>query len=227
VVRYGDRCAVDILGQQRAQQWMTFRQQGVLGAFTFEILIDSGRYVDVEQDRRQFLQIVNFAAKSPFIRQDTLWAEFAKKFGYDPQLWLTQPQPAKPDPPKITLTVNGDDLSEPQSPMVVELLAAQGVQISPQAVQNMMLMLQAKQKAEEHAALAKANPLLGLATEQQPQAPPPAPPGPPGAPGMPPGNQITPGMADKADRLDQHQLSESGRLPGAGAEVGPGGGPVG
>jgi hypothetical protein len=226
VVRYGDRCAEDILGKTRAQQWMNFKKKGFLGSFTFEVQIDSGKYLDVEADRRQFLQVINYAAKSPWVNQQYLWQTFAEKFGYDQQKFLSQPQPPRPEPPKIALSIDGNDLSEPQSPMVVELLAAQGVQISPQAVQTMMLMLQAKQKAEEHAAMAKGNPLLAMATEQPTAPPPPIPPG-PGQPGMPPGNAVTPGMAEKADRLDQHGLDESGRLPGAGAEPGPGAGPVG
>jgi hypothetical protein len=243
VVRYGDRCAVDILGQKRAQEWMNYRKspvidpqtkqpvigpdgqpvtENLLGQFRFEVLIDSGKYLDVEADRRQFLQVINFAAKSPFIRQDTLWKTFCAKFGYPPDEWIAQPQPPRPDPPKMSLTFNGDDLSEPQSPMVVEVLSQQGIQISPQAIANMATALKAKAVLEEHAALTKANPLLGLATAPPEGAPPPQ----PGPPGMPPGNALTPGMADKADRLDHHQLQESGGLPGAGAETGPGAGPV-
>jgi ribosomal protein L12E/L44/L45/RPP1/RPP2 len=223
VVRYGDRCAQDILGQQRAQQWMQFRQQGFLGQFTFEVMIDSGKYLDVEQDRRQFLQILNYSAKSPFINQQKMWETFCVKFGFDPQQWLAQPQPPKPEPPKIALALSGDDLAEPQSSMVVEILAAQGVQISPAAIQNMVLALKAKQQAEQQVALTKANPVLGLMAE--PPAPEPAPPQ-PGQPGMPPGNPATPGTADQAERLDKHGLQESGSLPGAGAAPGPGAGPV-
>jgi hypothetical protein len=222
VVRYGDRCAVDILGHKRAQQWLQFREQGFLGSFTFDVMIDSGKYLDIESDRRQFLSVLNFAAKSPFIRQDTLWKTFCQKFGYAPDEWLTQPQPPKPEPPSLSMTINGDDLSEPQSPMIVEILAAQGIQISPAAIQNMVLALKAKQQAEEHAALSKQNPLLGLATAEPPGPPPPQ----PGMPGMPPVNPATPGPADQAERLDKHQLQESGSLPGAGSAPGPGAGPV-
>jgi hypothetical protein len=223
VVRYGDRCAEDILGKPRAQQWMQFRQQGFLGSFTFEVQIDSGKYLDIEQDRRQFLQVVNFAAKSPFIRQDTMWKTFCQKFGYDPQEWLTQPQPPKPEPPKLSMAINGDDLSEPQSPMIVEILAAQGIQISPAAIQNMVLAKKAQQQAEQQVALTKANPVLGLMAE--PPAAEPQPPQ-PGAPGAPPVNPQTPGPADQAERLDKHGLQESGSLPGAGSAPGPGAGPV-
>jgi hypothetical protein len=106
--------------------------------------------------------------------------------------------------------------------MIVEILAAQGIQISPAAIQNMVLALKAKQQAEEHAALAKQNPLLGLATAE-PQGPPPPQ---PGMPGAPPVNPQTPGPADQAERLDKHGLQESGNLPGAGSAPGPGAGPV-
>jgi hypothetical protein len=197
---------------------LQFREQGFLGAFTFEILVDSGRYIDAESDRRQFLQILNFAAKSPHVNQAQLWATFCEKFGLPPDKWIAQPQPPRPEPPKLSMAINGDDLAEPQSSMIVEILAAQGIQISPAAISNMVLALKAKQQAEEHAALAKANPLLGLATAE-PQGPAPPQPGPPG---MPPVNPQTPGPADKAPRLDQHTDDLSGQLPGAGATAGMG-----
>jgi hypothetical protein len=122
------------------------------------------------------------------------------------------------------MAISGEDLAEPQSSMIVEILAAQGITISPQAIQNMVLAKKAEQQAAQQVALTKANPVLGLMAE--PPAPEPQPPQ-PGMPGAPPVNPQTPGPADKAPRLDQHQLDLTGQLPGAGATAGMGQPPAG
>ncbi len=182
VLRYcPDGLAVQILGPEKAQAWMAGKAQ-LAGAYTHTIQMDSGKYLDIEQDRRQFLQIVNFAAKSPFVNQQAMWKDFCVKFGKDPNEWLVQPQPPKPEPPKIALSFSGEDLAAAQSPMVVEILAQQGITVSPQSVQNMVLG-RAVVLQQEAQAKADANPQ-------------------------------TSSTADKADRLDQHQMDETGQLPG-------------
>jgi hypothetical protein len=188
LVQYGDRIAVDILGRSRAAQWLQFRQAGLLGRFTFDIAMDSGKYIDVEDDRRQFLQVINFAAKSPFINQQTMWRKFCEKFGYDPAEWLAQPQPEKPDPPGMNVALKGEDFIGAQGPIVLDLLSKMGYPIDGKAVQL---------------ALALQN--LGVGAQPTNGAEAPA-----------NGNPQTASTADKADRLDQHQLDETGALSGPG-----------
>jgi hypothetical protein len=187
VVKYGERCAEEILGPQRAQQWLQFRDQGLLGRFTFEVAIDSGKYLDVEADRRQFLQVVNFAAKSPFINQKTLWMKFCEKFGYDPTQWIVDPQPPKPEPPALAVSSKAEDFVLPQGVILLEIMKQLGYEIPPGAIKlamGMKLMMPAEG---------------GAGNEAQPAV-----------------NPETPAQADKAPRLDQHQLDETGGLSGPG-----------
>jgi hypothetical protein len=190
LVRYGERWAVDILGAPRAQQWMQFRDQGLLGPFTFEVSIDSGKYLDVEADRRQFLQVINFAAKSPFVNQQTMWRKFCEKFGYDPAEWLVQPQPPKPDPPGLTVSAKAEDFVMPQGVILLEMMKALGYPVDAAAIKTAM----------------------GLKLLMPPVA---AKPG-DAADSTSDGNAVTESTADKAPRLDQHQLNETGGLSGPG-----------
>jgi hypothetical protein len=189
ILRYCDeRLVTQILGQQKAQLWAQFKPM-LVGGYRYTLQMDSGKFLDVEDSRRQVLQVVNFASKSQFVNQQFLWAEVAEKFGYDPTKFLVQPQPDKPEPPKMSLAFKGEDLVGPQAPIVLEILNALGVPISPQAIQTSQAMLQAQAE---------------LAMQQMP----------PGEKPAGPTNPLVPGPADKAPRLDQHQLSQSGDRSG-------------
>jgi hypothetical protein len=192
VLRYCDeRLAASILGPQKAMIWAQFKP-ALAGGYRYTLQMDSGKYLDVEDDRRQILQIVNFAAKSPFVNQEFLWGQVAEKFGWDPTKALVKPQPDKPEPPKIAFSLKGEDVVGPQAPIVLEILNALGVPISPQAIQTSQALLQAQAE---------------LALQQAPQD---------AGPGQTPKNPNTPGPAEKAPRLDQHQLNETGRMSGPG-----------
>lgn len=190
VVRYGDRQAVDILGPQRAQMWTQFKDQGLLTAFQFEVAIDSGQYQDIEARRRQTLQVFNFLAKSPFVNQQKLHEKIFADFGWDPAEMSAQPQPPKPEPPKLSFTFKGEDLIGPQAPIVLDILQKSGFPVDPAAVQNAL----------------RALGLLPQGANGQAE--------PPGQ-GLPT-PQTVPSAALPAPRLDQHQLDLTGRLPGPG-----------
>jgi hypothetical protein len=191
VLRYCDeRMAVQILGPQKGAQWFAAKQM-LAGGYRYSLQMDSGKYMDVEQDRQQMLNVINFAAKSPFVNQQFLWAKFAEKFGYDPTQFMAQPQPPKPEPPKVQLSFNGQDLASPQGPVVLAILQQLGVVIPPEAVAMMQSaqMMQANLQMQEAA--------LGGSAKQETHG----------------------GPADKAERIDQHTASLTGRLPGNGASM--------
>jgi hypothetical protein len=186
VLRYCDeRMAVQILGPQKGAQWFAAKQM-LAGGYRYSLQMDSGKYMDVEQDRQQMLNVINFAAKSPFVNQQFLWAKFAEKFGYDPTQFMAQPQPPKPEPPKVQLSFNGQDLASPQGPVVLAILQQLGVVIPPEAVAMMQSaqMMQANLQMQEAA--------LGGSAKSETHG----------------------GPADKADRIDQHTASLTGKLPG-------------
>lgn len=186
VLRYADeRMAEQILGSQKAQAWYAGKQ-ALAGGYRYEVQMDSGKYLDVEADRRQFLQLFNFTAKSPHVNQHFMIQEMAKKFGFDPSQFIAQPQPEKPEPPKWNLSVAGQDLNPygPQYPSVIAALAAAGVDTSKFPPAQQVDPLQAT--------------AIGMKA------------GGPAGPGQP----IHGGAADKAERIDQHNLDETGALPG-------------
>jgi hypothetical protein len=189
ILRYCDeRMATQILGPEKAMLWAQFKP-ALAGGYRYTLQMDSGKYLDVEDKRRQTLQLFNLLAKSPLVNQQFLHGKIAEDFGYDPTKFLVQPQPDKPEPPKLSLAFKGEDLVAPQAPIVLEILNALGVPISPQAIATSQALLQAQTE---------------LAMQQMP-------------PGEKPGgpqNPTVPGPADKAPRLDQHQLSQSGDRSG-------------
>lgn len=191
VLRYCDqRMATQILGPQKGPFWFQ-NKQALAGGYRYSIQMDSGKYLDVEQSRQQMLSVINFAAKSPFVNQQFLWQKMAEVFGYDPTQFLVQPQPPKPEPPKVNLSFSGEDLAAPQGPVVLAILQQLGVQVPPQVVQ----MMQSAQMMQQE--LAQQEALLGASAKQDTQG----------------------GPADKADRIDQHTASLTGKLPGNAAAL--------
>lgn len=191
VLRYCDqRMATQILGPQKGPFWFQ-NKQALAGGYRYSIQMDSGKYLDVEQSRQQMLSVINFAAKSPFVNQSFLWQKMAEVFGYDPTQFLTQPEPPKPEPPRVNLAFSGQDLAAPQGPVVLAILEQLGVQIPPQAVQ----MMQSAQAMQQE--LAQQEALLGASAKQDTHG----------------------GPADKAERIDQHTASLTGKLPGNAAAL--------
>ena len=183
VLRYGDRLATDVLGPQRGQAWVQARDQGVFGRFNFDIVIDSGRYVDIEARKRQDLQIYNLMRRDPALNPAPLVRRLGEDFGLDLSELLQPPPPPepKPEPPKVSLSVSAQDLQPmaPWYPALYTMLSAAGVQNLPPPAM----------------------------TGPPPVAGPPPPPTPPG--GGPHG-----GPVPAADRIEQHQLEETGNQSG-------------
>jgi hypothetical protein len=177
VLRYGDRIAVEILGPQRGQAWVHARDNGQFTRFSFEIVIDSGTFVDIEERKRQDIQLYNLTAKDPTLNRSTLQARIATDFGIDPAGWIvTKPPEHKPDPPTVSIAVKPEDL-DPMLPSyqgTFAILTAGGVKGLP-----------------------PPKPVL-----------PPAPIAP--LPGVVPHQ----GMPSQLERLDQHQLDQTGQPPG-------------
>jgi hypothetical protein len=190
LLRYGDRIAIDVLGPQRGQQWVQAKQQQLFGSFSYEIVIDSGNYVDIEAKKRQTMQLYNMTAKDPATHHEELLVQLATEFGLDPSRWIvTQKPEPHPEPPSLSINVKPEDL-DPALPSYIgthAILTAGGIKGLPP-------------------------PLTMAAPPAQPGQPPrPGMPPPPGAPPPAPG---PPGMAEKAPMLNQHQVDETGQRTG-------------
>jgi hypothetical protein len=151
--------AVQIVGPQRAQYWDAWRKT-VPSALAFTALPDSALRTDQAVDRKQAQDLYSFLANDPFMQKGRgkLLEKLLRKFHIDPEGMIAPPDPPKPDPSKFSFSFKGEDLVAPQAPIVLEILKAGGIEISPEAVtQSQGLLLQAQQlaqaQAQEQAAL--------------------------------------------------------------------------
>ena len=82
VLRYGDRIAIEILGPQRGQEWVQ-ADKGMFTRFSFEIVIDSGTYVDIESESARHAAVQPDGERSVAQSLDAA-GTIATDFGIDP-----------------------------------------------------------------------------------------------------------------------------------------------
>lgn len=131
ILRYGDaRIATQILGDVRGGLWAAFKSH-LAGAYTYDLRVDSGKYLDIEADRRQIMQFYQMVRKDPLVNPRPILTEIAAKFGFDPAEFIVEP--TKPEQQlKASLAVKSEmlDPSLPQFPIIVKLLRQGGWEIT-------------------------------------------------------------------------------------------------
>jgi hypothetical protein len=180
---------VQILGQQGAAIYDQFRQMA--GCYVYKILPDSGVHVDAAQFRAQKLDEYNLLRKDPQVNASELLAGLARALGHDPaKLVLPAAPEAGPDPMKFSFAMKGEDLALPQSQACVEILAQNGITISPGAIESLIAgMEQAKQVA-----LLEATQPIGE------------------------GKQGHGGSANVTEKINQHSSERTGGVQGVGIQ---------
>lgn len=152
--------AAQIVGPIRAQIWDVWRKQAN-SALAFTAMPDSALRVDQAVDRKQAQDFYSFVANDPFVAKgrQKLLEKLFRKFHIDPEGIVSPPDPPKPEPPKLALSFSGEDLVGPQAPIVIEILKAQGITVSAEAISlSQGMLLQAEQLAAAQAAEAAAQP---------------------------------------------------------------------
>lgn len=190
VLRYADeRIATKILGETRGRLWAQFKA-ALAGGYGYNLRVDSGKYLDIEADRRQMLQLYNQVRQDPFINPRLILKDLAEKFGYDPAEFITEPQKPQKDL-KASVTIKGEllDPSLPQFPIYVSLLRQGGWQISETDVR----LAQQQAQAQTGGML----PIAGVGPDPKAQPVP-----------------AHPGAAALAPTINQHQADESGDRTG-------------
>jgi hypothetical protein len=144
--------AAKIVGPQRAQYWDAWRTQ-TPSTLAFTALPDSALRVDQAVDRKQAQELYSFLANDPFVNRQVLLEKLLRKFHLDPATIVRQPDPPKPEPPKLSFSFKGEDLVAPQAPIVLEIAAQLGLKVSPEMVMlSQQMFLQAQQLAQAEAA---------------------------------------------------------------------------
>lgn len=128
----GQKDLVKILGQQSAQLWEEWRN--LPGRYVYRVQPDSGVHVDAVQFRTQKLDEYNLLRKDPQIDATELLNGVVRALGYDPTKMVVKPTERGPEPARVTLTLNGEDLVGIQSLAASEILKQAGYTLSESAI---------------------------------------------------------------------------------------------
>jgi hypothetical protein len=201
VQRYSDRPQVtQIVGDNGANLWVTWDKTMIAGRFAYTIKPDSQVHVDAASDRQQDLAFYNLTARDPFINRMELARRLASKWGFNPDKLVAPPPPKGPPEPNVQVRVTASDLDPrlPQFPFVIEIIQQAGYTISPEALQNAVLLA------------GKATAIGSLPDDITPPKD-----------TVAPVDRVHPGPAEQTEPISKHQTERTGRLPGQGSPFAP------
>ena len=118
-----------ILGMDAAQLWEQWR--ALPGRYLYRVQPDSGVFVDAQQYRAQKLDEYNLLRRDPALNPQELLNSVLRALGHDPVKMIQPPPERSPEPARVTLTLNGEDLSSPHAAMAIEVLQQAGYKITP------------------------------------------------------------------------------------------------
>jgi hypothetical protein len=177
-----------VLGQQGAQLWEQWRV--LPGKYAYEIVPDSGQYVDAEEYRASVINNYNLLRKDDRVNTDDLLTMVARALNRDPGKFINPPQPPKAEQPNMTINFKGEDTANAAMwNLLIDVLVACAIKVSPQT----------QQAAELQHGVVKAAQQAGL-----------LPPGPPSA-----ANNSHGGAADRTEPINQHSTERTGRVQGS------------
>lgn len=127
-----DTSYVEILGPERAQGLQAWNRRLIQGEFVFQAKPDSSQRLDVQAERQQLLNLYNLTGQDPNVARVELLKSLFARFNLDASRIVVEQLPQKgPEPPKLTLSVGGEDLAAP-SPLLLAVLQQYGVQLPTQ-----------------------------------------------------------------------------------------------
>jgi hypothetical protein len=125
-----DAAFVEIVGADGQKALQSWDRKAVQGEFVFTAKPDSALRLDADVERRQAANLYNLIGRDPNVRRTELLKALLTKHNLDPEKIVVETPPAepKPEPPKISLALKGEDLVNPQ---VLGILAQLGIEIMP------------------------------------------------------------------------------------------------
>jgi hypothetical protein len=146
----------EIAGPDGVKQLQAWNRQQIQGEFAFTAKPDSALRIDQDIERRQRLALYNLLGRDPNVNRVEILKSLVTMHNLDASKIVVEskPEEPKPEPPKLSVAIRGEDMSplSPQMPIVMALLQQVGVQIPPDAVQNAMLLAQHVQAQQVMAA---------------------------------------------------------------------------
>lgn len=129
----------ELIGPQKAQDYLQWRAL-ILEAGDvrpkFTAKADSQIKLDAASERRTWLQVYNFAAKDPQVNRAAILRKLFTLLGEDPAGYVSDTPPESKPEPSVGYSFKGDDVNPlmPQFPIVIDLLAQLGFEISPETI---------------------------------------------------------------------------------------------
>jgi hypothetical protein len=135
VLRYmTPELATPYVGAQAAQLWGAWDKQGTDHRIAFDAKPDSQLSLDAAVQRKFWLDIYQFVVNDPGANRTAILSKLIEVAGENPQEFLTSEVPEEKPKSNFTFAFKGEDLIGPQAPIVLEILAQNGLQISPDAL---------------------------------------------------------------------------------------------
>lgn len=128
--------AVPYIGQEAAAAWAQWDKKATDGRMAFSAKPDSQIRLDAQAERKFMLDLYQFTAKDPNVVRIELLKELFAAAGKDPSKLVVEQLPEKHPEPTIGFTFKGEDLIGPQAPLVREILAQGGIQLSQPAIDD-------------------------------------------------------------------------------------------
>lgn len=127
-----DTYIVRVAGADAVAAWHQWTAADIAGEFAFSAKPDSAVFQDQAFVRKQATEVFQFLAPSPFVNQQALTQWYLQQMDMEPTKFLAQPEPPKPETPKVSFSFKGDDLNpqNPQYSIVLEVMRQAGFQIS-------------------------------------------------------------------------------------------------
>jgi hypothetical protein len=126
---------VEIVGDDGVPALQAWDRKRVQGEFVYTAKPDSAVRLDADVQRRQDDALYNLIGRDPNVRRVELLRTMLRRRGMLPDKIVveTQPQEPKPEPPKISINIKGEDLNPgmPQYANVLVVLQASGMQLMP------------------------------------------------------------------------------------------------
>jgi hypothetical protein len=125
-----DAAFVEIVGPDGQKALQAWDRKAIQGEFVFTAKPDSALRLDADVERRQAANLYNLIGRDPNVRRTELLKALLTKHNMDPEKIVVETPPVepKPEPPKISLALKGEDLMNPQ---VLGILAQLGIEIMP------------------------------------------------------------------------------------------------
>ena len=129
-----DQELIEIVGEDGKNRFAQWDRQTIQGDFAFAFRPDSSLRVDAAQNREMMLRFINLTTNNQNFNQQETARLLCEAFGQDPTPLLKQPEPPRPEPPKASFSIKGEDLN-PFSPqyagVVLYLQTVYGLQLPP------------------------------------------------------------------------------------------------